>query len=1133
LFLAAARFSAAHHQIAAMSKKEEEQKNDVEDQQPPQRIEDDVLAEQKRESILSTFLSEKRADLQKLREFSTDFRGLRDIHSARPFRLSASNESIGKFSADLGLFFDTLVLVGVLCLILSCLTLHETIVNVEKSKLSGAYDLQVALTTTTTTTTTTTSSFSTFKCLKSYYSNVANFVLRTTPGSKCEDAKARSFYNCPTTCKFTAKDEAEYESVVTGTTTESAVCDMILPCRFVDENVTDGSSSMMCCEESASPELDTKPSLNVGIFIIEILVVLACTIFDAVYQKLQSEKFLKYDAETMTVGDYSVLVRFLDKDATREEVGNFFTHYGEVANTVLMKNVFKLVECERELCRLRLRRAEMAAQINAGNDPQKRRAKKKSVFGKFLYGMFILQGKQATEKNLAALDERIERMKEKIRKIEKTKVLEENTGQAIVTFNYEVSASACVADHISDAEEWFVRKLRKEPDAPKFRGTTAIVVERAPEPSDIIWGNMGFNSRSGDEDNNHNRLFRNRHVHAFFIMSGSLVAFCVAQWYAERWRTKIRLDILKKTALNGGEVSISDADQNVLQVLKITSALTISLINVILTQIAKGINHYERYKSHSMANTMLLGKLVLVHALNVCAIPILVTPCGKSDGDCEWYTSGGLVDQAFYLQLFNIFTPHIMVLGHFIFSPGYFVRKFLAPFAKTQATMDYLYSPPDFPLAEMYAQCCKTFAMANLYGQALPVGYLLAVAALFTQYWANKYTTLRVSRKPPRLMMSSTYMVSSVIKLTTLANILFGYYVFYRTNTDSTLGTARLWTLLAIWIAEAVMPTRFTLGIGKYAERYSKVAKGRKQFEQRGTFGQPYVSLLCMDEDSRMSISSAETKSTASTPPVSPRKHFFQSPLGSFAFSQRQRPSSVERSDEEEKREVETIISEAGVDVEQELMEEVEHISEDSDSEEGGKEKEKEENGGTLEASELEEHEIRRKRPASVSVMEVISPSAATSAEKKFLGKKRRAIAKILLDMERAAMSPQYAPDALAVIPNLSRDDFARYLNFLSCISRCSADTLAHSARLEMYHPPVPNELDETILFDVFVKEYKLFNAMLEANNALLPGQRPWSNPVKTMSAVRALPEIDWKVEMLRRYKESQKRATPSWREFD
>ena len=188
-----------------VEEEEETNEKDVEDQQPPQRIEDDVLAEQKRESILSTFLSEKRAELQKLREFSTDFRGLRDIHSARPFRLSSSNESIGKFSADLGLFFDTLVLVGVLCLILSCLTLHELIADAEKSKLSGAYDLQVALSSTTT------SSYSTFNCWKSYYSNAANFVLRTTPGSKCEDAKARSFYNCPTTCKFTAKDEAEYE----------------------------------------------------------------------------------------------------------------------------------------------------------------------------------------------------------------------------------------------------------------------------------------------------------------------------------------------------------------------------------------------------------------------------------------------------------------------------------------------------------------------------------------------------------------------------------------------------------------------------------------------------------------------------------------------------------------------------------------------------------------------------------------------------------------------------------------------------------------------------------------------------------------------------------------------------------
>ena len=72
-------------------------------------------------------------------------------------------------------------------------------------------------------------------------------------------------------------------------------------------------------------------------------------------------------------------------------------------------------------------------------------------------------------------------------------------------------------------------------------------------------------------------------------------------------------------------------------------------------------------------------------------------------------------------------------------------------------------------------------------------------------------------------------------------------------------------------------------------------------------------------------------------------------------------------------REVETIISEAGIDLESELMEEVEHVSEDSDSEEKEEEEERhvasdsvEE--GKIETSELEEHEIRHKRPSARAI---------------------------------------------------------------------------------------------------------------------------------------------------------------------
>ena len=65
-------------------------------------IEDDVLAEQRRESVVSTFLAQKRADLQKLRDYSTDFRGLSTMWKffgrvrRRRRRLHRRRTSVGK-----------------------------------------------------------------------------------------------------------------------------------------------------------------------------------------------------------------------------------------------------------------------------------------------------------------------------------------------------------------------------------------------------------------------------------------------------------------------------------------------------------------------------------------------------------------------------------------------------------------------------------------------------------------------------------------------------------------------------------------------------------------------------------------------------------------------------------------------------------------------------------------------------------------------------------------------------------------------------------------------------------------------------------------------------------------------------
>ena len=81
-------------------------------------------------------------------------------------------------------------------------------------------------------------------------------------------------------------------------------------------------------------------------------------------------------------------------------------------------------------------------------------------------------------------------------------------------------------------------------------------------------------------------------------------------------------------------------------------------------------------------------------------------------GKCLWYAPGGLVETAFYLQLFNALVPNVIayvdVLGHAAEIPG-----------QTRADADHDGSrgdPLDFILATKYAAQCKTVALRRCAG---------------------------------------------------------------------------------------------------------------------------------------------------------------------------------------------------------------------------------------------------------------------------------------------------------------------------------------------------------------------------------------------------------------------------------
>ena len=92
--------------------------------------------------------------------------------------------------------------------------------------------------------------------------------------------------------------------------------------------------------------------------------------------------------------------------------------------------------------------------------------------------------------------------------------------------------------------------------------------------------------------------------------------------------------------------------------------------------------------------------------------------------------------------------------------------------------MDYLYSPPDFQLAEMCGSVAKRLRWQIYMDKRYRLAICYAVAFIYSILGEQVRGFTRLAESP-RLMMSSTYMVSGMIKLTTLANILFGYYFFY------------------------------------------------------------------------------------------------------------------------------------------------------------------------------------------------------------------------------------------------------------------------------------------------------------------------------------------------------------------
>ena len=605
-------------------------------------------------------------------------------------------------------------------------------------------------------------------------------VVSMSLGSACNDDATASYYSCPTRCVVEAS-----------TAMSENFCATHLPCII---NTLSDAEQDSCCTEYLHPDLVKPiPEGVVGLQLVTLVIIFAWII---IYHKQQLTTAQEINARAVTVGDYTIAVSGLGKNKhSREALAKHMSHYGEVASIVYVKNIGTLLAAEDDLATHKRQLKELLAWKQAKENNESMGG----IFGALFRGAFC--GGNPTPKNIAKLEKKVEELQKAIAELAKKPV--ENIGEAFVTFNYEVHANNCFIDHRRGFFERILGSLGLVQSTPRFE-KRQMSLDSPPEPCDVMWENYDIR---GFE-----RVKRN--VVTLLVMVVCILIGAGLQTAFEQLRENERLDQFDeevRAAASPDTVSPPDAAQAAYsQFLTVFSSFVIVAVNVFLTTVSKEMSVYQRFYTQSEFEAALMLKLTVVHVVNSIIVPAASAECQRVEGEegrCTWYAPGGLVEGAFYLQLFNAFLPDLVA---FTDAPGRLTRLVLARYAKTQDMMDQAMDPPQFILAEKYAQVCKTVALALVYGPVLPVSYLLALVGLFFTYFTDKFLALRRCQKPVRQQNQATERVAIFMNVMAFVQVCFSAMMWYDYNYFGYWVGAFL-----LWILYNIVPLNRLAGISR------------------------------------------------------------------------------------------------------------------------------------------------------------------------------------------------------------------------------------------------------------------------------------------------------------------------------
>ncbi|CAM9878272.1 unnamed protein product, partial [Hapterophycus canaliculatus] len=147
----------------------------------------------------------------------------------------------------------------------------------------------------------------------------------------------------------------------------------------------------------------------------------------------------------------------------------------------------------------------------------------------------------------------------------------------------------------------------------------------------------------------------------------------------------------------------------------------------------------EVHKSSTQRQASMMFKLVISRSINSAFLLFIIT------SDTEQLEAGTLT-KILTILLADAFSGPLLRLTNI---PDLIGRKLIAPKQKTQAEMNVFFQGALWNLAERYTDMIKTVVVGLFYSAIVPTGLFVTAGAMIMLYWVDKYSLLRLWKRPP------------------------------------------------------------------------------------------------------------------------------------------------------------------------------------------------------------------------------------------------------------------------------------------------------------------------------------------------------------------------------------------------